>query len=339
MGGAFPAPLPPGLGAQTPVMHPDHLPPRTALSRVLRVLHFPLLRLLWTLVLLALVTGTLFLLAPSLLRRDNVTPFGSLRNALVVSFTLWASVHLFEGKTLARALGLSLSGALPRFFRGFLMGAGLLTAVTGVLWLCGSYRLVGLGAGAGVRALGTALLLFFFVAVFEEVLFRGIFFRLLEEGLGTWAALALSALLFGFIHFGNPGATTLSAFAIALEAGVLLGAAYVATRSLWGPIGLHTAWNVFEGPVYGTRVSGVELPSLLDAHLVGPAWLTGGDFGPEAGLPAVVVGGALGILFLVLAARRGQLFTPHWLRRLLARLKAPRRTLQPLPGAAARPSA
>jgi uncharacterized protein len=319
-------------------MHPDYLPPRTALSRVLGVLHFPLLRLVWTLGLLALVTGTLFLVAPSFLRRDNVTLLGAFRNALVVSLTLWASVHLLEGKTLASAVGLSLRDAPRRFFRGFLLGVGLLTAVTGTLWACGAYQLVGLGEGAGARALGHALVLFFLVAVFEEVLFRGVVFRLLEQGLGTWAALALSALLFGFIHFANPGATTLSALAIALEAGVLLAAAYVATRSLWVPIGLHTAWNFFEGPVYGARVSGVELPSVFDARLVGPAWLTGGDFGPEAGLPAVILGAALGVLFLVLAARRGQLFTPRWLRKLFARRTGQSRAPPALPEAAIRPS-
>jgi membrane protease YdiL (CAAX protease family) len=321
------------------VTQPDDLPPATALSRVLRVLHFPLLRLLWTLVLLGGLLGALFVLAPSLLRRDNVTVFGALRNALVASFTLWASLRLLEGKTLASAVGLSLADAPARFFRGFLVGAGLLSAVTGTLLACGAYQVVGLGAGAGARALGNALLLFFFVAVFEEILFRGIVFRLLEQGLGSWVALALSALLFGFIHRTNPGATTLSALAIALEAGVLLAAAYVATRSLWVPIGLHTAWNLFEGPVYGARVSGIQLPSLLDARFVGPAWLTGGDFGPEAGLPAVVLGGALGVLFLVLAARRGQLFTPSWLRRLFGRRRLPTSAPERAPGREVAPPA
>jgi membrane protease YdiL (CAAX protease family) len=300
-------------------MHPDHLPPVTSLQRVVRVLDFPLLRLVWTLVLLFLLEGALFLLFPRVARLDNVTLLGALRNALLVTFTLWASVSLFEGKTLASSVGLSLPGALSRFTTGFLVGAGLLSAVTGTLWLCGAYHLVGLGAGATPSLLAKAAFLFLFVATFEEVLFRGVVFRLLEKGLGTWAALALSALLFGFLHFANPGATTLSALALALEAGVLLAAAYVATRSLWVPIGLHTAWNFFEGAVYGTPVSGLALPSVLEARLDGPVWLTGGSFGPEAGLPATLFGAALGVAFLVLAYRRGQLFTPRWLLRLLRR--------------------
>jgi uncharacterized protein len=300
-------------------MHPDFLPPPTTLQRVVRVLNFPLLRLLWTLVLLFLVGGAFFLLFPAWARRDNTSLLGATRNALLATVTLWASVYLFEGKTLASAVGLALPGAPARFAKGFLVGAGLLTLVTGTLWLCGAYHVVGLGTGATLSALGHAALLCLAIGVFEEVLFRGVVFRLLEQGLGTWAALGLSALLFGFIHLANPGASTHSALAIALEAGVLVAAAYVATRSLWVPIGLHTAWNYFEGPVYGARVSGLSLPSVLDVRWDGPTWLSGGAFGPEAGLPAIVWGTALGCAFLVLAFRRGQLFTPRWLSRLLRR--------------------
>jgi len=304
-------------------MGPDHLPTSTAQQRtqrrVVQVLLFPLMRLLWTIGLFALAIFVLSRLAPTFARLDNLTLGGAFRNALLSMAVLFASVRLLEGRHVAKAVGLMPKDALPGLARGFLLGAGLLTAVTLVLFLSGSYTVSGLGRGASARALGHALLLFFLAAVFEEVFTRGIIFRLLEKGLGTWAALVLSALGFGFAHIGNPGATLLSSAAIALEAGVLLGAAYVATRSLWLPIGLHTAWNFFEGPIYGTRVSGNELPSLVQANFPGPVWLTGGDFGPEAGLPALVLGTALGVAFLVLAWRRGQLFTPRWLKKLLRR--------------------
>jgi uncharacterized protein len=319
-------------------MHPDYLPTPTAqqrfTGRVVQVLHFPLLRLLWTLLLLGSAVWALSRLLPSVGRLDNLGLGGALRNALLSTAVLWASVRLFEGKRVAQAVGLSLGGAPGRLALGFLLGAGLLSAVTLVLYLSGSYTVEGFGAGANARALGHAALLFFLAAVFEEVLARGILFRLLEQGLGTFAALALSALAFGFSHAGNPGATTLASVAIALEAGVLLAAAYVATRSLWLPIGLHTAWNLFEGPVYGSPVSGNALPSVLQAHFPGPVWLTGGAFGPEAGLPALVLGTALGLVFLLLAWRRGQFFTPRWLGRLLGK-KGP----LPLPAAVSAPKA
>jgi uncharacterized protein len=311
-------------------MHPDHLPTpsaqQRASSRLVQVLLFPLMRLLWTLALLFFAAWLLGRLLPSVARLDNVTLGGALRNAIVSTSVLFISVRLLEGRHVARAVGLLPEGAPLSFLRGFLVGMGLLTAVTGVLFLSGGYQVSGLGAGASAKALGLAFVLFFFAAVFEEVLLRGIVFRLLEKGLGTWAALALSALAFGLAHLGNPGASPLAVVALTLEAGVLLAAAYVATRTLWFPIGLHTAWNFFEGPIYGSRVSGNDLPSLLQASFPGPTWLTGGDFGPEAGLPSLVFGTALGVLFLLLARRRGQLFTPRWLKKLVGR-KAP----QPLP--------
>jgi uncharacterized protein len=303
-------------------MHPDCLPVRTrrqrALALLLRVVHAPLLRLCWTLALLAGATVLLARLAPSLARLNNLTLGGALRNAVLCTGVLWASVHLFEGKSLGEAVGLSL-GRASGFLWGFLLGAALLSLTVGALALVGDYRVDGFGPGATVRAFASATLLFFVAAVFEEVLARGILFRLLEQGLGTWVALVLSAAAFGLGHRGNPGATALSTVALALEAGVLLGAAYVATRSLWLPIGLHTAWNVFEGPVYGAAVSGNALPSVLSARFVGAEWLTGGAFGPEAGLAALLWGCSLGGAFLLLAVRRGQIFTPRWLRRLLRR--------------------
>jgi uncharacterized protein len=299
-------------------MHPDYLPTHTGLARtsnaVVRVLLFPLLRLLWTAALLVLLSMALFRLAPSLRGLPNQSLGGAARNAALLLAVLFLSVHLFEGKTLA-SVGLGVKGAPAVFGLGLLLGALALSASTAVLFLANGYRIDGLGAGASPDALGHAALLFFLVALFEEGLSRAVVFRLLEQGLGTWAALGLSALLFGFLHTFNPGATVLSSVAIALEAGVLLGAAYVASRSLWLPIGLHTAWNFFEGPVYGAPVSGIPFPSLFLSRFPGPAWLTGGAFGPEAGLPTVLIGSGLGLAFLLLAARRRQLFTPRWLRR------------------------
>ncbi len=305
-----------------PVMHPDHLPVPTAAQRAThlagRVLGFPLLRLVWTALLFFGLYWALGRLAPSIARLGNETLGGAFCNAILSLAVLWTTVRLFEGRQLD-VVGLPLRGALSAFGRGYFIGAALLTAVTAVLWVVGCYQVTGLGAGATAPAVGRAALLFFLVGVAEEVLTRGILFRLLEQGLGTWAALGLSAVLFGLGHRGNPGATTQSSLALALEAGVLLAAAYVATRSLWLPIGLHAAWDFFEGPVYGAHVSGIALPSVLQASFPGPAWLTGGAFGPEAGVPAVVLGTALGTAFLVLAWRRGHVFTPRWLRRLLRR--------------------
>lgn len=185
---------------------------------------------------------------------------------------------------------------------GLLLGAGLITLVILELTAAGFYRIVAVRVS---RDLGYAALLLLADAVLEELLFRGVIFRLIEEWAGTWIALAASAVLFGLAHAANPGATWFSSLAIALEAGVLLGAAFVVTRNLWFPIGLHFAWNFFEGPVFGSEVSGHQfLASAVVSQIAGPALLTGGRFGPEAGLFALVTCLVAAVALLAYAARR-----------------------------------
>jgi CAAX protease family protein len=292
-----------------------------------RLLLAPIPRLLWTGVLAWLLGRLVFWIAPALMRAPNVTPTGAIRNAVLTVVVFALGLWLFERKR-PRDAGLGLAGSVSETARGFAIGALLLTAVTGVLALTGSYQLLGwaeIPAGTTRAAMfGRALVLFLAVAIFEEVAVRGIVFRQLEQAIGTWLAIVASALFFGFGHRSNPGATWVSSVAIAIEAGGLLAAAYVATRSLWLPIGLHWAWNLFEGPVWGSPVSGIGLPVLANARFPGPRMLTGGDFGPEAGLPAMVLGAALGLWFLVNAVRREQIVTPAWMRWIAGRLRRQR---------------
>jgi hypothetical protein len=117
----------------------------------------------------------------------------------------------------------------------------------------------------------------------------------------------LSALLFGATHLTNPHATPVGTIAVAIDGGIMLAGLFMLTRSVWPCVGLHWAWNLFEGPVFGLPDSGATGPSLLTAAVTGPHLLTGGVFGPEAGLVAVIVTGAAGAAMLVAAERRGQL--------------------------------
>ncbi|MDR6979833.1 membrane protease YdiL (CAAX protease family) [Streptomyces sp. 3330] len=189
---------------------------------------------------------------------------------------------------------------------GTLVGLGLFSATLAVVALFGGY---GTRGGTSVGGVVTYLGMMAGVAVTEELLFRGIVFRLLEELTGTRAALAVSALLFGALHLFNSGATVWGALAIAVEGGLLTGAAYVATRRLWLPIGVHFGWNFAESGLFGTTVSGNEdAPAgLVHGVLSGPDALTGGGFGPEAGLAALLVCAVPTVVFLRAAARRGHL--------------------------------
>ncbi len=208
-----------------------------------------------------------------------------------------------------RALGLGL---------GLLFGAALFLTCYLVIMAAGGFRVAGAGDGvpwAAVWQLGVV------AGVSEELMFRGILFRLVEEWLGTWIALVVSAVIFGAVHLANPGATAWGAIAIALEAGLLFGALYVLTRSLWVGIGVHAAWNVVQGPVLGVVVSGGGVSGgLVRTEVTGPEWLTGGAFGAEASLVTVVLLLAVTAWLLGLARRRGLVVAPSWeRRRLLAR--------------------
>ncbi|WP_292683685.1 CPBP family intramembrane glutamic endopeptidase [Novosphingobium sp.] len=150
-------------------------------------------------------------------------------------------------------------------------------------------------------------------AVFEEVLFRGVLFRHIEAMLGSWAALAITSALFGAAHLGNPDASLFAAFAIAVEAGILLGAAWMLTRRLWLAVGIHAAWNFTQGWVFSIPVSGGEAPlGLLITRREGPDWLTGGGFGLEASVVAMIAATLAGLVLLVLAVRRGGVRPPMW---------------------------
>lgn len=200
-------------------------------------------------------------------------------------------------------------GAVPAFGRGLLVGVGMFAAVIANIALLGGYEVLGLGSPAGA----VALLGFTAAAVVaEELVFRGVLFRIVEQRIGTWASLALTGLLFGAAHLFNPNATPWTAAAIAIEAGFMLAAAYAATRNLWVPIGVHFGWNFAQGGIFSTSVSGQDAPQgLLDGVTSGPYLLSGGEFGPEASAYSVLAGVVVTAGFLWLARRRGNLVPPR----------------------------
>jgi uncharacterized protein YndB with AHSA1/START domain len=185
------------------------------------------------------------------------------------------------------------------WLQGCALGAALMAATVGALALAGSYRVDGHVPGAGaLRVLAMPLLVSVAAGVVEELALRGLVFRLVEEALGTWWSLAISALLFGALHLGNPHATLASAAAIAFEAGILLAAAYLVTRRLWLPMGIHAAWNFVQGGVFGIPVSGGASQGWLHSRLTGPAWLSGGGFGAEASVVAFAACLCAGLVLL-----------------------------------------
>jgi len=149
-----------------------------------------------------------------------------------------------------------------------------------------------------------------FVSAFaQELIFRGALYRITEEWLGSWWALAVSPLLFGLIHLTNAGATIFSAIAIALQAGVLLGAAYALTGRLWMAIGLHAMWDFANDGIFGVGVagqSGESIKGLLQASLSGPKIFTGGELGVEASVVSLLIVLTTAVIMLQRAYRKRQ---------------------------------
>jgi hypothetical protein len=167
----------------------------------------------------------------------------------------------------------------------------------------------------GVPNLASAVAFTVLAGILEEVVFRGFLFRLFSKIVGTWGALFLTASLFGAAHAGNRNATLGSSVAIAIEAGLLLGAAYALTNRLWLPIGLHIGWNFCEGSIFGMAISGNTVePGMLRGSVAGRALLTGGAFGPESSLVAVLLCFAVAALFLWRAVNLHRTESPVWLR-------------------------
>jgi membrane protease YdiL (CAAX protease family) len=180
----------------------------------------------------------------------------------------------FSGPGVGRELG-----------AGLALGTLLFLATIGIVAVCGGYQLSGSGSLVAMTKSFTEMV---FVALIEEILFRGVIFRLSERSLGSWVALAISSVIFALAHLPNDGITAL-AVANTAVAGLTFGAAYLATRRLWLAIGLHFAWNFVSDGVFSLPTSGHPARGLLQGQLSGPEWLTGGAYGVEASAVTLIV--------------------------------------------------
>ena len=274
-------------------------------SALLRVLAFAL-------VLFVLMLGSRFLYGslalPGLMMPATARELGliAILNLFPFLAAYWLLVRVVEARRIEELAARKL---LPHAIAGFLAGTVLFTVVAGLLWIAGSYRVEGMDPAAPwVRGLLWAGIL---PAVSEEIISRGVVFRLVEQRWGSWIALIVSALIFGFLHAWNPNATVWSCAAIAIEAGLLFGIVYTITRSLYFCMGLHAAWNFMEGPVLGTPISGIRLHGLFTSTLRGPAWLGGGPFGIEASVLTVALMVGVSGALIVHAQRRGLMRPPR----------------------------
>ncbi len=279
-------------------------------SLVWRIIHFPPITLIVALGMMAGASVIATGLAAAVGARSD-GQWAIIGGSIVAAVFVLAYIAIARLIEHRKVTDLGLNGAWLELLAGLAIGAVLFSSVVAVMAAFGAYEVVGTRpASVLYPIIGLSIV----SGVTEEIMLRGIFFRIIEGWLGSWVALILSAALFGALHLGNPNATPVAGAAIALEAGVMLAAIYMVTRRLWAAIGLHAAWNFTQGGVYGIAVSGFDVKGLLVPRITGPELLTGGDFGAEASLPAMLICTAFGIALLVIAVRRGQVIKPYWRR-------------------------
>ena len=232
-------------------------------------------------------------------------PYYLVASALLL-FESWLFILVADDRNF-RTLGLWFYSEWWREALGGIgLGLLLISIVVGITASTQTVQFVGWGpAGFGLwlHLLRTALALAFAAAV-EELMFRGYGFQRLIDAIGSWGAVAISSAVFGLAHLQNPSVTALSTLNTALS-GALLSIAYLKTRGLWLPIGLHWAWNFCMGPIFSFPVSGLRFePGILHLTINGPVWLTGGEYGLEGGIVLTVVS-AGAIAWLALDKRIG----------------------------------
>lgn len=222
----------------------------------------------------------------------------------------WLCLHYLE-KLPFSALGCSFEGTwLKDLSFGIALGGGTfgVAAVIGIATGSMSFTLnTGSDARSMMISMAASLIVLGTAAAFEEAFFRGYAFQTLVRSDLAWVAIAGTSIFFGAAHLMNPNSSKIALVNTVL-AGVWFGIAYLKTRNLWFPFGLHLAWNWVQGNIFGIEISG--LTSLLAVPLLkktehGPDWISGGAYGVEGGIVCTVaLGLSIALIIWVPALKR-----------------------------------
>ncbi len=277
-----------------------------------KIIYFPLTKIILGLLIVGIAItigqiGSTALLNKTGFSKEIVNVITGIVTAALALITYIFLFRFYEKRKISE---LSLKSFGKNAALGFGIGFVLQSLVIFTIFVFGGYKITNVNS---IVFLIPAFTISLTSGIIEEIMMRGIIFRITEEKLGTVWALLISALIFGFAHIANDGATVYSSLAVAIEAGILLAAVYVYTRSLWISIFLHFAWNFTEGGIYGAVISGFKLgKSLFTANFSGSELLTGGNFGPENSIQAVIFCTITGFFFLWKSKQKGSFIDPFW---------------------------
>ncbi len=185
---------------------------------------------------------------------------------------------------------------------GLLGGFGVISLCILCLFVLGYYQVEGINS---IRAIWLPLTVLISAALLEEIIFRAILYRILEDRFGTHIAL-LQALIFGVLHYGNTNATLTSVWFVILL-GLILSLLYTYTQRLWLPFFFHLSWN-FAQIFYGSTLSGDDdFKSLLSGSFNGPTFFIGSDFGIEDSFFSILFSSILALWLYWRCIRTGKL--------------------------------
>ncbi|MEZ5043192.1 MAG: type II CAAX endopeptidase family protein [Saprospiraceae bacterium] len=258
---------------------------------LIRLIGFLLCFLVITGILAAAVFGLLPIPSPFVDGNDfsDVNIWSMVVLWAILSLATYLSIQLFWvkiDKLALRPIGLSSHNFWPNFSYGTGLGVAMISIGYLLMLLFG---VANLQAGTFLFFPFLGWLIFFLIQpFFEELLFRGYVLRLIERYFSTWTAIIVSSILFGLVHAPNENFSLIGLLSIGLS-GLLMGWLFVRTGSLWAPTGLHFSWNFFQGVVFGYPTSGINTYQLLENQYSGPEWLSGGEFGFEGSIIAVLL--------------------------------------------------
>ena len=277
-----------------------------------KILYFPLTKIIIGLIVCGVIVSVGQLLVGKLLNLTELDKdIKNLINGIVVAILALVSyVTLYKFYEKREIKELSKNGLFKSLTIGIILGVLLQSLTILVIYLKGGYSIVSINP---ILFLVPPFAMAFTSAIFEEILMRGIVFRITEEKLGSYFALFISAILFGAMHLGNPNSSLTAALGLAIQAGLLLASAYIYSRNLWFPIAIHFAWNFTQSAIFGANVSGNSISkTLITSKIEGAEWFTGGQFGPEGSIQATVFCFIVTIILLILSHKEGNIIAPYW---------------------------
>jgi len=282
-------------------------------SIFLRILLFPLTRI---------ILGIAFFIAVPTLASDwvlkpvlgRIFPDDSVEQIIrwTISIFLLVFLYVFVFRIYERRIitELAIRYAWKENIIGFITGGLLVGCIILVFFITGNITFTIVNP---LSVIFKPLILLILLALLEEIIFRGIIYRITEQSLGTWLALIISAMLFGIGHITNSHADFLGILSVAV-AGIFLGVLYTLKSRLWYPIAVHIGWNFFQY-FFGLPISGKDdFVYFMETSREGPAWYAGGAFGIENSVLTVILILGLSIFLFYRARQQDMIIKPYWKR-------------------------